>query len=85
MSALSIPLMISKGIKEEMAMNVFVAGSILSIVNDIVGGWLSEQCSCRLGRIGAILEFYESSVFTRKVFLGIRLVDFITVDTLPKA
>lgn len=51
MSALSIPLMISKGIKEEMAMNVFVAGSILSIVNDIVGGWLSEQCTCRLGSV----------------------------------
>ena len=52
MSALSIPLMISRGIKEEMAMNVFVAGSVVSIINDIIGGWISEQCTCRLGRIG---------------------------------
>ena len=84
MSALSIPLMISKGIKEEMAMNVFVAGSILSIVNDIVGGWLSEQCTCRLGRIGAKIEF-KVAFSQKNVVLEIRSADFITVDTLPKA
>ena len=50
MSALSMPMMISRGIAEDVAMNVFVAGSVMSIVNDIIGGWLSEQCTCRLGQ-----------------------------------
>ena len=52
-SAIAIPYMTSNGLSESTAMGVYAAAGVWSIANDLIAGWLSENCTSPIG------EFYQ--------------------------
>ena len=48
-SAIAIPYMTSNGLSESTAMGVYAAAGVWSIANDLIAGWLSENCTSPIG------------------------------------
>ena len=48
-SAIAIPYMTSHGLSESTAMGVYAAAGVWSIANDLIAGWLSENCTASIG------------------------------------
>ena len=48
-SAIAIPYMTSNGLSESTAMGVYAAAGVWSIANDLIAGWLSENCNSPIG------------------------------------
>ena len=48
-SAIAIPYMTSNGLSESTAMGVYAAAGVWSIANDLIAGWLSENCKSPIG------------------------------------
>ena len=61
--------MISNNFSPSMAMSVFSAAGIWSIVNDICAGWLSESCSSRLGRRRPFILYFTLVVIVANLCL----------------
>ena len=61
--------MISNNFSPSMAMSVFSAAGIWSIINDIWAGWLSESCSSRLGRRRPFILYFTIVVIAANLCL----------------
>jgi len=61
-SAIAIPYMTSHGLSESTAMGVYAAAGVWSIANDLIAGWLSENCTSPIGRRRPFIIYYTLAV-----------------------